>query len=184
MKISDQYLPEKCAFKGKEGKEALKHMFVEKAEGDRGVLSATDGVMLVRLPVKLSEGDKEGTVSVDALTQAREYVKDGEYEIHLRDKAVIDVPELHAEHVRFNLVAFPETKKIFPKTKPRAVIAFSAKRLRDIADAMGCDAVLLEIRSESEIIVVRPAIGECLEVGAFMPVNTGRTAKEKQGELK
>lgn len=183
MKIWDRYRPEKCVLKTTDGSEALKHMFVERTESGGGVLSSTDGVVLVRIPVKLSEDDKEGGISVDAMTQAREYVKEGEYEIQLRDKAVIDVPELHAEHARFNFLTFPNTRQVFPKTKVKVAIALDTKKLRAIAEAMGDDRVLLEIRDEATVIVVRP-IDSGLEIGALMPLKTDRTAKQKQKVMK
>lgn len=179
MKIYDRYRPEKCVLKTTDGSEVLKHMLVERTEGGRGILSATDGAMLVRLPVELGESDEAGAVSVDAMNQAREYAKVGEYEIHLRTRAVIDVPDLKAEHARMNLLIVPNTAKIFPKTKVKMAIGLDTKKLRAIAEAMGSDQVIIELRDEATVIVVRP-INDGPEIGALMPLKTRETEKKKQ----
>lgn len=182
MKILWFYKPEKCVSKVKEN-DVLKHFFLEKANEEKGVLNASDGKMLIRIPVDLAPGDTAGAIPVEALLSAKKVGQDGFAEIRLAKKCEIETPDTKQEFSRFNYLKFPNFQKVIPISKPKAVIAFDVKKLKAISDAIYSEGVVLEIRGKEEGIVVRPASGSAA-FGVLMPIKPDReTPDENQKEI-
>lgn len=156
MKILTNYRPEKCVSKDKEN-EAFRQFFVERIKGDKGILSATDGKCLVRIPVELSDKDQEGAVPVDAVAKSRSLADDApECEVLLLKTVKVVSPAFKADYERFNYLTPPKFQSAIPKSKPKAYAFFNAKHLKSIADAMGTEMVFVEIREVGQPLVIRP----------------------------
>ena len=184
MKILNTFKPEKCVSKDPT-RQALFHAFVDKTGEKKGFLNATNGIMAVRIPVDLEENETEGAIPVEAIKQSRKICsKESEHlEFTLSEKVMVQNQEVKSEYDRFNYLTFPKIQAVFPKTKPKAFIAFNAAYLKCIADALGTEMVFLEIRNSHEAIIVRPN-NESDCKAALMPCTISRkTGEEKQEKI-
>lgn len=184
MKIQKNRKVEKVCSTDKT-KMTLNHMYLKIVNKEQAVLIATDGVMLVHVPVAPEGHDREGLVPPEALKYARRVQETDEQDnltIDVSDKVTVKTSDISASYERMSHLTFPTTTQVFPKHEPRAFISFSVERLRAIADAMGTDQVFLEIRETDSPIVIRPDDQSDM-VGVLMPmksIHSGKKSGQKE----
>lgn len=166
MKMIAGFKPETCVAKGESAATVMKHVVVQRREGDKGWAFSSDGKVMVRVPVDLLDDDIEGAVPVDSIKFSKGVNEEpGHVELRLSDK--VEVFGAHASAVfdRPSNLTPPVFEACFPKGKPAQVIAFRVSNLQKVASAMGSDDVILELRGNGQVIVVKPnGQSECLGI--------------------
>lgn len=182
MKIISDFKIEKCVAGKKEEREGLKHIFIRRHKDDKGYALATNGVVLVRVPVTLEEGDVPGALPPEALKYGRKVQEGSErVQIQLADQACVVTPDIAAAYHRHQYVAEPRFEGVIPCGKSAfTVIAFSVAKLAQVAAAIGADRVVLEIRDSTTPIIVRPnGASDCL--GLLAPCELEAKQKKAGG---
>lgn len=146
----------------KSGRHVLMHPYLRKIpapdEGkcDRWELVATDGRMMTVMPVINDEGDTEGWVPCEAITEARKAAK----KKHKDTLTILCngacVLEDGRTYPRPDLGTYPTYPKVFPSAdeKIKAVIAFDPFLLAELAKSMNATFVTLRIIDEMQVIQV------------------------------
>lgn len=145
-----------------------------------GALWATDGRMMVKLPVESDETDTEGWVPVDALKAARKLSgRLDSISVHLNGAATLAngaaFPRPGGDE--FKGGQWPNCERVFDDAigkETKFSIAFDVKLLAAIADAMGTDKVRLQMTDENTVIRVYPG-SDAPNVnarGILMPIRT------------
>lgn len=145
-----------------------------------GALWATDGRMMVKLPVESDETDTEGWVPVDALKAARKLSgRLDSISVHLNGAATLcngaAFPRPGGD--QFKGGQWPNCERVFDDAmgkETKLSIAFDVRLLTAIADAMGTDQVKLHLTDELTVIRVSP-VGKVPSPdarGVLMPIRT------------
>jgi len=152
---------------------------------ERKCLVATNGHMLVRVPVELSEADTTGPVPLAAILEARKQ-KTESAEIVCNSTAKVVGG---AEYPRPDVGEYPDYPKALPdeSVEPTYTLAFNAKYLWELAQALqqttgagNYPHVLVEVRSHKTkkgtvpALSVRAAKGEA---SAVIPAHIGPLPK-------
>lgn len=161
---------------GQPGKYAMHHAMLE-IDGGNGQLVATNGRVVVVVPVQVGDGDRPGLIPGAALG-------DGEPDLSW-DEIDYRVRELHAADgaATFAKVEgeFPDWRKVIPAADaPCAVeVKIDAEYLYDLARAMGDDVVRLRIPAprDGQVRAVIRVDGHDGCFGAIMPVETLRMSE-------
>lgn len=133
-------------------------------------LLATNGYALASVPVELEPGDVDGPVTVEALKASR---KGKSWEASIECNGSLKVAD-GVTYPRPDLGEFPSTEKALEdaKASPKVVrIGLNAKKLRDLADALGASdgRIVLEIEAPDKAVLVW-ALEAPGALGVIMPV--------------
>jgi DNA polymerase III sliding clamp (beta) subunit (PCNA family) len=149
MKFDAKYKPELCASKDYT-RPMLAHVELD-VEHKR--MLATDGHRLVVVPVTIEDHDASGPISKEALVASRKATKNtnGDAWIKANGSLAVYGATLDRPAAR----QFPPVEQVIPKDR-KATISFSAKYLKEIADALGSKdgVVTLGIDGDDEPIMV------------------------------
>ncbi len=167
------------------GRYGTEHPFLITLRDGTRALAATDGRRAVVLPVDGEEGDTDGAVTREAITAAgKARPKSCGDDVYVRANGSLEIPggatfprpEQGSDGQPFG--RFPPVEDVTPRGEPEYRITFDAKFLAEIAAAMGCDAVTLELHDDGLPIVVLPSTGgvrDCSPVpgarGLLMPIS-------------
>jgi hypothetical protein len=145
-------LPKKCKIESAASKDKTRHSIIEpyleiRESGSRMI--ATDGRILVVVPVETTPDDVSGYVSADALKASR---KGKQVESVIRCNGALETWD-GASYPRPDLGTYPNVDQVMPKneaTHGKRKIRFSvdAALLSRLADAMGTDGVTLEFLAD------------------------------------
>lgn len=130
----------------------LMEPYLEIREGGFARIAATDGKILAVIPVECEDGETSGYVSADALKAARKG-KLPEAEIHcngaLQVQGGATFPRMDSTEFSFpkiDAVTVPPNQEIHGCQRVRLVI--NTALLSRLAEALGSDAVVLELQAE------------------------------------
>lgn len=141
------------------------YLDITEKDGQRnGNLVAVDGAMLVVIPVELDARDQPGHVSKSVFEAARKICRkaiDMAQVVLGRETATLDdVSQQRRMGERINPGdRFPNWRQVDiapDKIPTEHSIAFDAKRLAKMAEAMGCDGVTISFADELSAIYVKP----------------------------
>ena len=165
MKLHKKCKIESAASKDK-SRACLMEPYIEIREGGFARIAATDGKILAVLPVECEDGEVSGYVSAEALKAARKG-KLPEAEIHcngaLQVQGGATFPRMDSETFKFpkiDAVIVPPNEEIHGCQRVRLVI--NTALLSRLAEALGSDAVVLELQAEEStrgplgLVVNRP----------------------------
>lgn len=158
MRFDSKYKPELCASKDLTRENLL---FVELDVKEQALL-ATDGHRLIKVPCIPEDGDVTGPVTADALKAARKAAKVRRSAFaDLKANGALTLPD-GTSLPRPGSRQFPPWQEAIPRTEGRRQIAFNAKYLKEIADALGSDdgIVVLSIGEDARDPLLVYAFGE------------------------
>lgn len=165
MQIARKYKIEKCVSTDP-SRTNLQNIYISRRHA-----MATNGRYLAIVPVVLQEDDEIGMVSPEALKHARKVSAKGLNTVQivlngaqvLPDGTIMNRPEEenppHTLHI---------LRQAFSDRKYR--IGINAAYLKDLADALGNEELILEVGDPNSAILVRPIHGEPGTVGLVMPI--------------
>jgi DNA polymerase III sliding clamp (beta) subunit (PCNA family) len=122
-------------------------------------LIATDGWRIVVIPVETTPKDVAGYVSEDVLKTARKVTgRAADCSIELNGCAKLENgATLPRNGSAGNDLKYPNWRQVIPKPYEKsAKVAINARFLWEIAQAMGCESVTLEIADAASPIIVKP----------------------------
>lgn len=137
MKIRREFKPELCASKDP----TRFHLAAPYLDTEASALVATDGHRVTICPVTLEDGDTAGPVPGRALVEARKGAPKGcDAVVRANGQITVDTKVGPVTMPRPEPVQFPAWRQVIPEPR-KAVIAFNPAYLKEIADAIGADAV-------------------------------------------
>ena len=167
MQIEKKYKLEK-AVSTDENREALVNISVTRRHA-----IACDGKILAIVPVQVEEGDEVGWLTPDALKLARKAGPRGFDTIRIGLNGTQELQD-------GSTIKRPSYKEIKPPKMLQILlhahrgrtlrIGINAGMLKDLADALGTEEVILEFSTPEEAILVRPLHHEEGVRGVLMPV--------------
>lgn len=165
MKLKTKYRPELICSKD-ETRAVLQNAELTELDGKTSLV-ATDGRRLLVLPVE-ADSKEYGPVPPVAFKLARQH----------RSSKMADVVQITLNgKVEFEngwtiprpeQLKFPNVKTVIPEQPPRYRVCISAKYLHEIANSLGVDQVILEIRDANDPLTIRAQHEEGFAV--LMPV--------------
>ena len=165
MQIDKKYRIEHCVSKDST-REQMNNIFVNKTHA-----MATNGHILARVPIELEKGDTEGCLSPEALKLARKVTPKnlGFAQIVLNGSQVM--PDGTAM-TRPTATPPPQTEKIVNEADAgkKFTVALDASYLKDIADALGSDRLVMSFGTPTSAILIRPFEGDEGALGLLMPI--------------
>ena len=165
MQIDKCYKIEKAVSTGS-SRESLHNVFVSKRHA-----LATDGRILAIVPVSTDGEDEPGWMSPDALKHARKVSGKGLDSIRiglngtriLPDGTTMQRPEKNSPPRVFRLL-----RRAY---KPRSfTIGINASYLKNLADSLGSEEIILSCNTPNEAVLVRPLKSNPGAVGLIMPI--------------
>lgn len=185
MQINKKFKIEKCVSTDEE-RQKLMYVSIEKKAG-KGRAVATDGSVLAVVPVALRDDDVPGPITPESLKASRKKTLGQENALmFLRENAVLcedttEYPRSFESHTDeqgdlFRVEPdedFPNVDGVVPIYEDSFSIGLSVKRLKQIADALGDDGVIIQCGRthgktiEACAITVRPINEEARTSGAF-----------------
>lgn len=165
MKIPKDCKMELCASRDAARSQSIHNIHVERLEDGTGRAVATNGRMLVIVPVEFEEGDEPGYLTPEALKAGRKLKCGPDMSI----KANGDLKLANGvcfPRPRVNDLPYPNYRQVIPTSEPTFRVAFNARMLADLAEAMGTEVVTLEFVDTLTAIRVS-GHGRC---GVLMPV--------------
>ena len=165
MKIERKYKIEKCVSTDST-RANMTNIFVTKRSA-----MATDGHKLAVVPVTFESGDTEGWLTPAALAQARKVTPKsmGDVVISLNGAQVlIDGTSI----VRPNEEKPPKTASILENVQKdrKFKIGLNVALLKDLADALGSDELVLSFGSPVSAVMVTPLHSKAGAMGLLMPL--------------
>ena len=165
MQIDKRYKIEK-AVSTDSNRESLQNVFVSKRHA-----LATDGRILAIVPVTTDGEDEPGWMSPDALKHARKVSGKGLDNIRiglngvqiLPDGTTMHRPEKHNPPGVFSLLRKAHQGKSFK-------IGINAAYLKNLADSLGSEELVLSCNTPNEAVLVRPLKTDPGAVGLIMPI--------------
>lgn len=124
-----------------------------------GTLVSTNGAAMAIIPVLLDEGDVSGYVSENALKLARKQDKQSDFAtVYLNSVAKLSDGSTMPREGTAKDATFPKWEQGVPKDESLHVqtIAFDAKLLWELAQAMGTQGVILRVKDGVSAILVSP----------------------------
>ncbi len=169
MIINSKYKIEKAVSKD-ETRDSLSQPTFERTGKTTGVLVATDGRILAKVPVKVAPTDVEGYVPIEAIQLTR---KNTHYAPLTLDKGGAHIQQRNGAKTTYLRMegTFPNWKQLRPTAKKVTTITFSPKRLLDLARALGVEndgSLTLKIRKPGDAIEVINGDAD----GLLMPMKT------------
>lgn len=126
----------------------LQHLMHAHLDAEKKRLVATDGHRMVIVPVTVEKGDDSGSIPVDAIKQARKLAGKSRDEAQVKANGAI-VLESGATMPRPK-VDFPPYEQVVPSYRPgtggTVTIAFNARYLHELAQALGTEHVELTFK--------------------------------------
>lgn len=173
MKFFHIYKPEICATDNELRPAMTRVKFC--SEG----LVSTDGHALTVIPCEHEDGDPESAlIDKRAFVEARKTTKrdiDPHILLTTETATVRDIRNPGRTQSFDNNVSekYPDWQSVFPKTAPKFIIALNARLLKNVADAIGSECVVLEIHSAATSISVLPVESSHSKGrGLLMPVRS------------
>ena len=166
MKINRCYKIEKCVSKDP-ARSSLQNIYVSRRHA-----MATNGKTLALVPVCSEKNDIPGWLTPDALKHARRVSGKGLEEIHvsldgeqvLPDGTTMMRPDGEEKPPRiFRILRQAHRDRAYK-------VGMNPSYLKDLADALGAEEVVMEFGNPDAAILVRPLRGEPGTVGLLMPV--------------
>ncbi len=165
MQIDKRYKIEK-AVSTDSNRESLQNVFVSKRHA-----LATDGRILAIVPVTTDGEDEPGWMSPDALKHARKVSGKGLDSIRiglngaqiLPDGTTMQRPEKHNPPRVFSLLRKAHQGKYYK-------IGINAAYLKNLADSLGSEELVLMCGQPTEAVLVKPIKGDPGTVGLIMPI--------------
>jgi len=147
-------------------RENLQNVFVSKHHA-----VATDGKILAIVPIQTDKEDEAGWLTPDALKHARKVSGKGLESVRiglngaqiLPDGTVMTRPEEHKPPKIFRLLRKAHQGRSYR-------IGINAAYLKDLADALGSEELVLECGQPNEAILVKPVHHEEGTMGLIMPI--------------
>lgn len=170
MKIQTKFKPELIVSRD-ETRYAITEAYLT-SENGKSVLVCTDGRRLVILPVERSDGEPDGHVGKEALKLAKSKRPD-------KRASFVNVELSEKTHKlengwvipREDHGMFPAWEKACPEFVTARCVCLNARFLWEIAQAMGCDCVNLELSgSELDPIRIQPNGSNSGERAILMPL--------------
>lgn len=131
---------------------------------------ATDGKILAAIPVTSQRDDAPGWLTPEALKLARRAFKGTDsIVITLNGRMVlpggVTLPRPEGQR-------FPRVYQLFRRAlaDKRSRIALNASQLKDLADALGNEEIVLEFGENDKAVLVRPINESSAAVGLIMPI--------------
>ncbi len=173
MRMSKGHKPEACVSRD-ETRPSLAQMHLDI---DAKVIVATDGHMLVKIPVQIDAADHSGPVPVQALKAARTEAGRGRGEVAMSLNGACVLPS-GAQFPRGEVGPFPDYNQVIPTARVPLRIGFNAAMLATLAQAMGTDGVVLtfdlaEVSANAAYIapiLVKPNESDNGALGVLMPM--------------
>lgn len=134
---------------------------------------STNGAAMAKVPVAIDPLDVAGYVPVAALKEARKLAKrDNEATLALNGTAQTSNG---ATFPRESNATFPNWRQVWPKAEGKTEVAFDARLLYDLAQAMGTEGVILTFDAGAPIAVRPTSTKGCTPAslgarGVIMPV--------------
>lgn len=164
MKLRRKYRPELIASKDAT-RFVINDLQISEHEG-KPVLVATDGRKLVVVPVALEENEK-GRLPKAALIFARKHANRKD-DITMRLNGKVEFPNGWTMPL-LEEGNYPTWQQVVPSKESRKTrIAFNARFLYELAQAMGAEEVVLHMGDPMEAIIVEPGVSDG-EFGVLMP---------------
>jgi len=136
---------------------------------------ATNGMILAAIPITADKEDTIGWLSADALKLARKQSSTDDIRIELN--GVQQLPD-------GTTLLRPDDSNTFPKIVPillrsyrhrKSRVALNARLLKDLADALGTEEVVLELgKSSDEAVLIRSMAKGNEARGLIMPIRMNR----------
>jgi hypothetical protein len=169
MQIERKYKIEKCASTDP-SRTNLQNIYISRRHA-----MSTNGRILAIVPVQVQEDDEIGWLSPDALKHARKVSAKGLDSIQivlngaqvLPDGTIMNRPDGENPPHTFRIL-----RQAFSDRKHR--IGINAAYLKDLADALGNEELILEIGDPNSAILVRPVHSESGTVGLIMPIRLNK----------
>ena len=165
MQIDKRYKIEKAASTDS-NRESLQNVFVSRRHA-----MATDGRILAVVPVSTDGEDEPGWMSPDALKHARKVSGKGLDSIRiglngaqiLPDGTTMQRPEKHNP---------PRVYRLLRKAhrSDSLTIGINASYLKNLADSLGSEEIVLSCGQPAEAVLVRPLKSDPGAVGLIMPI--------------
>lgn len=174
MELNKRHKIEKVCTPARDNRPVMENPYLREQNG-RWELQATDSYKLVAIPVEVSEGDTEGAIPVSAVKGTDSVGKDGIRRI-AANGSVSYASKSGGEVTlpRPDKGAFPNFDQLVPAYTHNGThefqIAFNAKMLYELAQALGDDQVVLTMQSPLRPIGVRPRSTDNDAYGLVMPV--------------
>lgn len=152
-------------------RENLQNVFVSRRHA-----VATDGTILAIVPVHTEQDDEPGWLTPEALKHARKVSVKGQDSLVLRmngaqflsDGTVMTRPDEHKPPKIYHLLRRAHEGRSYR-------IGVNARYLKDLADALGSEELVLECGKGTEAILVRPIRHEEGTIGLIMPIRLNET---------
>ena len=165
MQIERKYRIEKCVSTDP-SRTNLQNIYVSRRHA-----MATNGRILAICPVTLQEDDEIGSLTPEALKHARKVSAKGLETIHIGlngaqvfpDKTIMARPEGENPPHTFRILKDAQSNRKYR-------IGINAVYLKDLADALGNEELILEVGDPNSAILVRPVHFESGTVGLIMPI--------------
>jgi DNA polymerase III sliding clamp (beta) subunit (PCNA family) len=155
MKIHAKIKIEAACEDEKGTRDVLKNPYLEvHRDGERANLVATNGKILAVIPVEPEPGDTSGHVPVDALKTARKGAKG---DVSIGCNGAVTLPG-GVTMLRPDEGEYPEWRQVLPdqNRELKIRIGLNISLLKDLADAMGTEGLILEIADADQPVTVRP----------------------------
>jgi hypothetical protein len=163
MQIDKRYKIEKVVSKDPT-RENLQNIHVTKRHA-----FATDGRILAAVPIMAEKGDTEGWMTPDVLKIGRKCSKSDSVSIELNGTQILADGTILVRPMEHR---FPTITHILMSAhrNRQLRVGLNVRYLKDLADAIGADEVVLELGKPDEAILVRPASKSNSALGLIMPI--------------
>lgn len=140
MRLKNKMSLKHVVFKGV-GRESISEPYFD---ADKKVIVATDGKVMVLLPVDNSENDVSGHIPIEVISQAQK-----QSGILMSEKTItVDTKGVKTEYPRPDLGSFPQFESVtIPADKSKKVVAFKIdlRLLKAVEEAFGSGEVTVEV---------------------------------------
>ncbi len=169
MHIERKYKIEKCVSTD-ESRPNLQNIYVSRRHA-----MSTNGRILAFVPVQVQEDDEIGWVSPEALKHARKVSSKGQDSVQivlngaqvLPDGTIMNRPEGENPPHTFRILRDAHSNRKYR-------IGVNAHYLKDLAEALGNEEIILEIGDPNSAVLVRPVHSEPGTVGLLMPIRLNK----------
>jgi hypothetical protein len=166
MEIDRKYRLEKCVSIDST-RESLQNIFVSEKQA-----YATNGRCLAVVPTRFEKADTAGWLTPSALKLARKAAPKSSDAIHIELNGSQTLPDGTVMARPGNDVKPPQLFDILKSARMnrKYKIGLNAGYLRDLAEALGSDEVVLEFGAPDKPVQVTPLHGEEGTIGLIMPI--------------
>ncbi len=169
MQIERKYKIEKCVSTD-ESRPTLNNIYISRRHA-----MSTNGRILAIVPVQVQEDDEIGWLSPDALKHARKVSPKGLDSVQivlngaqvLPDGTIMNRPDGENPPHTFRILRGAHSNRKYR-------IGLNASYLKDLADALGNEELILEVGDPSSAVLVKPLHGEAGTAGLLMPIRLNK----------